>query len=155
MKSSAARLATAAALVAGAQALPKITRTGRYLYDDSGNRSAGRSCVPNSSADCSRAQVLHQGCRLPAARCAARAGVSQLRAPQLMRRCAGGGSTGSFHEPTSFIDPLSSGANCTRDIPYLKQLGVNTVRVYSVNSSANHDDCMKALRYGFSLRYRE
>jgi hypothetical protein len=60
---------------------------------------------------------------------------------------SGGGSVGAFGEPTDFIDPLSSGTNCTRDIPHLKDLGVNTVRVYSVNSTLNHDDCMKGLRY--------
>ncbi|EIM92490.1 uncharacterized protein STEHIDRAFT_117496 [Stereum hirsutum FP-91666 SS1] len=48
----------------------------------------------------------------------------------------------AFLEPSSFIDPLSSGTNCTRDLPFLQQLGVNTIRVYSVNSSLDHDDCM-------------
>lgn len=46
---------------------------------------------------------------------------------------------------SSFIDPLSEPANCTRDIPYLQQLGVNAIRVYSVNASLNHDECMQAL----------
>jgi hypothetical protein len=46
---------------------------------------------------------------------------------------------------SSFIDPLSSPANCTRDIPYLERLGVNAVRVYSVNASLNHDECMQML----------
>ncbi|WOO80933.1 1,3-beta-glucanosyltransferase gel4 [Vanrija pseudolonga] len=52
---------------------------------------------------------------------------------------------GGFPEPSDFVDPLSSATNCTRDIPYLKQLGVNAVRVYSVNASLNHDSCMSAL----------
>lgn len=48
-----------------------------------------------------------------------------------------------FGEPSSFIDPLALPDACNRDLPYLTQLGVNTLRVYSVNSSLNHDDCMK------------
>lgn len=94
------------ALSVSVNAIPQITRSGRYLYDASGNRFSIKG-------------VGYQ--------------------PQ------GSGSVGAFGEPTGFIDPLSSGTNCTRDIPYLKQLGVNTVRVYSVNSSLNHDDCMQAL----------
>jgi Glucanosyltransferase len=50
-----------------------------------------------------------------------------------------------FSEPSTFIDPLANGTACNRDLPYLKQLGVNTVRVYSVNASLNHDTCMQAL----------
>ncbi|TXT13593.1 hypothetical protein VHUM_00960 [Vanrija humicola] len=54
-------------------------------------------------------------------------------------------ANGGFPEPSDFVDPLSSAANCTRDIPHLKDLGVNTIRVYSVNASLNHDSCMSAL----------
>jgi hypothetical protein len=50
-----------------------------------------------------------------------------------------------FSEPSTYIDPLANGTACQRDLPYLKQLGVNTVRVYSVNSALNHDTCMNAL----------
>jgi len=42
-------------------------------------------------------------------------------------------------------DPLADEAGCTRDIEYFKQLGINTVRVYTVDNSANHDKCMSAL----------
>jgi hypothetical protein len=34
---------------------------------------------------------------------------------------------------------------CVRAIPYLQQLGVNTIRAYSVNSLLNHDYYMQAL----------
>ncbi|GHJ88206.1 hypothetical protein NliqN6_4608 [Naganishia liquefaciens] len=50
---------------------------------------------------------------------------------------------GNFPEPSSYIDPLSSPANCTRDLPYLQQLGVNALRVYSVNPELDHSECMK------------
>lgn len=50
-----------------------------------------------------------------------------------------------FGEPSGFTDPLAFGDACNRDVPFLKELGVNTVRVYSVDSSLNHDACMSAL----------
>jgi len=49
-----------------------------------------------------------------------------------------------FEEPTSFTDPLADSSGCTRDLPFLQQLTVNTIRVYSVNASLNHDSCMQA-----------
>jgi hypothetical protein len=43
------------------------------------------------------------------------------------------------------IDPISNTENCERDIKYFQTLGINTVRVYTVDNSANHDACMTAL----------
>jgi hypothetical protein len=42
-------------------------------------------------------------------------------------------------------DPLADPTTCKRDIPHFKDLGINTVRVYAVDNSANHDECMSAL----------
>jgi hypothetical protein len=52
-------------------------------------------------------------------------------------------SSGGFPEPSSYIDPLSSATNCTRDLPYLQQLGANAIRVYSVNPDNDHSECMR------------
>ncbi|TQV98087.1 hypothetical protein V2A60_006221 [Cordyceps javanica] len=43
------------------------------------------------------------------------------------------------------LDPLMSKDICSRDIAYFKDLGVNTVRVYSVDNSADHTECMGLL----------
>lgn len=42
-------------------------------------------------------------------------------------------------------DPLADEDTCTRDIQYFKELGLNTIRVYTVDNSKNHDACMSAL----------
>lgn len=42
-------------------------------------------------------------------------------------------------------DPLSDANTCARDIFLFQQLGINTVRVYSVNPDLNHDECMTML----------
>lgn len=42
-------------------------------------------------------------------------------------------------------DPIANATACERDIPYFTQLGINTIRVYAVDNSKNHDTCMNAL----------
>lgn len=49
-----------------------------------------------------------------------------------------------FGEPSTFVDPLALPDACARDLPFLKDLGINAIRIYSVDSSLNHDACMKA-----------
>lgn len=47
---------------------------------------------------------------------------------------------------SDLADPIADEASCTRDIAEFKKLGINTVRVYTVDNSANHDACMTALQ---------
>lgn len=42
-------------------------------------------------------------------------------------------------------DPLADTTVCERDIAKFKDLGVNVIRVYAVDNSADHDKCMSAL----------
>lgn len=43
------------------------------------------------------------------------------------------------------LDPLGDPNVCLRDIEKFKELGINTIRVYMVDNSVNHDECMNAL----------
>lgn len=49
-----------------------------------------------------------------------------------------GGSSGAS-------DPIADSDGCTRDVAEFKKLGINTVRVYTVDNTANHDACMSTL----------
>jgi len=102
-------LAAAGLLATGVQAISKVTRSGRYLYTDDGNRFFIK-------------------------------GVAYQEQGQLSND-----PNNPFLEPENYIDPLADSNACARDIPYLQQLGVNAIRVYSVDSSRNHDACMNAL----------
>ena len=52
-------------------------------------------------------------------------------------------ANGAFE--TSYIDALADPEICLRDIPFLKMLGVNTLRVYAIDPTKSHDKCMEAL----------
>ncbi|KAI5811385.1 GEL1 protein [Peziza echinospora] len=45
---------------------------------------------------------------------------------------------------SDLTDPLAT-KNCLRDIAIFKQLQINTIRVYTVDNSKDHTECMKAL----------
>jgi hypothetical protein len=94
------------ALYLSVEALPKITRTGRFLFDPSGNRFYIKGVAYQPPG------VVIQSADNP------------------------------FGTPSTFTDPLADTAGCQRDLPFLQQLGVNTIRSYAVNSSLNHDGCM-------------
>ncbi|KAF8599311.1 hypothetical protein BDV93DRAFT_497980 [Ceratobasidium sp. AG-I] len=72
-------------------------------------------------------------------------GVAYQEAGEVGPETEANAANGGYPEPTTYVDPLALGTSCARDLPYLKQLGVNAVRVYSVNSQVNHDECMAAL----------
>ncbi|BAE62105.1 1,3-beta-glucanosyltransferase gel1 [Aspergillus flavus] len=46
---------------------------------------------------------------------------------------------------SNLADPIADAEGCKRDIEKFKDLGLNTIRVYSVDNSKNHDECMNAL----------
>ncbi|RYO95182.1 hypothetical protein DL764_007730 [Monosporascus ibericus] len=43
------------------------------------------------------------------------------------------------------VDPLADTDICGRDIPRFRELGVNTIRVYSVDNHRDHTECMNML----------
>ncbi|KAJ5793236.1 uncharacterized protein N7503_009214 [Penicillium pulvis] len=46
---------------------------------------------------------------------------------------------------SKLTDPIADVDGCKRDIKKFTDLGLNTVRVYSVDNSQDHDECMQAL----------
>ncbi|KAL2817271.1 Glucanosyltransferase-domain-containing protein [Aspergillus cavernicola] len=46
---------------------------------------------------------------------------------------------------SDLADPIADADSCKRDIEKFTDLGLNTIRVYSVDNSKDHDECMNAL----------
>ncbi|KIW03424.1 uncharacterized protein PV09_05196 [Verruconis gallopava] len=42
-------------------------------------------------------------------------------------------------------DPIADANGCARDVKEFQKLGINTIRVYSVDNSKDHDQCMQML----------
>jgi hypothetical protein len=62
--------------------------------------------------------------------------------PPLDDRCANSFSLGVAYQ-LSPDDPLVDNTQCSLDAKLMKSLGANSIRVYHVDPSAKHDDCMK------------
>ncbi|KAF1984045.1 carbohydrate-binding module family 43 protein [Aulographum hederae CBS 113979] len=45
----------------------------------------------------------------------------------------------------NYQDPLANEAACRRDVPILQQLQTNTIRVYAIDPTKDHDPCMSLL----------
>lgn len=54
-------------------------------------------------------------------------------------------SNGTTTGSNSYKDPLADATACERDVPILQELNTNTIRVYAVDPTANHDKCMQLL----------
>lgn len=52
---------------------------------------------------------------------------------------------GGSSDVTTDKDPLSDPNACARDIVLFQELGINTIRIYSVNPDLDHDKCMSLL----------
>ncbi|CAH6719407.1 pH-responsive protein 2 [[Candida] jaroonii] len=63
----------------------------------------------------------------------------------LMRGVAYQQDTANVTSGESFVDPLADVEACKRDVPYLQQLNTNIIRVYALNVTQDHTECMKLL----------
>ncbi|OBT69071.1 hypothetical protein VE03_01270 [Pseudogymnoascus sp. 23342-1-I1] len=54
-------------------------------------------------------------------------------------------ANGSDTSTNKFTDPLADVASCTRDVPLLEQLGTNVIRVYAIDPTKDHKECMTLL----------
>ena len=53
--------------------------------------------------------------------------------------------TGPKSAAKNYKDPLADVEACKRDVPYLQQLGANTIRVYAIDPESDHKECMSLL----------
>jgi hypothetical protein len=55
-------------------------------------------------------------------------------------------SNGTSSGTSTFTDPLADADGCARDIPLLQQLGANVIRVYAIDPTKDHSQCMNMLQ---------
>jgi hypothetical protein len=70
---------------------------------------------------------------------------SDLRLVFSLQVAEGVNTNTSQTDNLDYTDPLSDETACKRDIEYLKKLKTNTIRVYAVDPTKDHDGCMNAL----------
>lgn len=51
-------------------------------------------------------------------------------------------SSATTTSKSDITDPLADGSACKRDIVYMKKLNTNTIRVYAIDPTKDHSDCM-------------
>ncbi|KAL4890553.1 Glucanosyltransferase-domain-containing protein [Aspergillus ambiguus] len=54
-------------------------------------------------------------------------------------------SNGTTSGSNTYKDPLADATACERDVPILQELNTNTIRVYAIDPTADHDKCMQLL----------
>lgn len=54
-------------------------------------------------------------------------------------------SNGTTDSSNTYKDPLADATACERDVPIMKELNTNTIRVYAINPTADHKKCMQLL----------
>ncbi|PHH78801.1 hypothetical protein CDD82_2828 [Ophiocordyceps australis] len=55
-------------------------------------------------------------------------------------------AAGTGGRKTKYLDPLADVSSCQRDVPFLRELGINTIRTYHIDPTADHDECMQLLQ---------
>lgn len=61
----------------------------------------------------------------------------------LMKGIAYQQNTANSTTGLQYVDPLADESICRRDVEYLKELKTNTLRVYAVDPTVDHDPCME------------